>query len=71
MAQFRPDPAPAASVLIETLPALIEQAAATGGQLALAVYAMRTALSEAERVLREGNGSAKLFASKGHPGPGS
>ena len=47
---LRPDPVPVARTLIETLPVLIEQAATTGGPLALAAYAMRTALAEAKRV---------------------
>ena len=47
----RPYPVPVAQALLEALPALIEQAAATGGPLALAVYAMRTALAEAQRVV--------------------
>ena len=50
MARPRIDPVSAARVLVEALPALIEQAAGAGGPLALAVYALRTALSEAQRV---------------------
>ena len=49
MEQSRTDPVAAARVLSEALPALIEQAAGAGGPLALAVYALRTALSEAKR----------------------
>lgn len=49
----RPDPVPVARTLVELLPVLIEQAASTGGPLALAVYAMRTALAEAQRVAAE------------------
>ena len=59
MVRSRPDPVPVAQTLVEALPALIEQAVATGGPLALAVYAMRKALSEAERAIREAKGSAE------------
>lgn len=47
----RSDPVPAASVLVATLPALIAQADAAGGPLKLAVYGLRTALVEAQRVV--------------------
>ena len=49
----RTNPALAAQALVEALPVLIETAAAAGGPLALAVYAMRTALVEATRVAGE------------------
>ena len=53
MARPRTDPVSAARALVEVLPALIEQTAGAGGPLTVAVYALRTALSEAKRVSGE------------------